>query len=264
MNIIFLFIALINLFSGTAYLWDQDRLVGEIRPEETIYYLYEPEGFVPIAQLRGEQIYYYHTDPLGTPEAMSDDQGRIVWQAKYGLFGAIEKYYVNKIDNPLRFQGQYFDRETGLHYNRYRYYHPTTGRFISQDPIGFEGGLNLYQYAPNPLNWVDPLGLMAKPGDCPPMGGPQTLEQRAADLVKRNNEKNRVSITHPSGRTNIDLQGKTHGNVPTPHVEEFKNNIIPRGPRVGEIGSRSKVGDTRPATAADLRIVDRFLKSQEK
>ncbi|EOI5716518.1 RHS repeat-associated core domain-containing protein [Cronobacter turicensis] len=63
---------------------------------------------------------------------------------------------------PLRYQGQYFDGETGLHYNRFRYYDPDAGRFISQDPIGLAGGINLYQYAPNPLVWVDPLGLKFK------------------------------------------------------------------------------------------------------
>ena len=59
----------------------------------------------------------------------------------------------------LRFQGQYFDAETGLHYNRFRYYDPDCGRFVSQDPIGLRGGVNLYQYAPNPVDWIDPLGL---------------------------------------------------------------------------------------------------------
>ncbi|WP_409281003.1 RHS repeat-associated core domain-containing protein, partial [Pseudomonas defluvii] len=63
------------------------------------------------------------------------------------------------IQNPLRFQGQYHDHETGLHYNRYRYYDPLVGRFISKDPIGYAGGLNLYVYAPNPIFWIDPLGL---------------------------------------------------------------------------------------------------------
>ena len=61
--------------------------------------------------------------------------------------------------NPIRFQGQYHDHETGLHYNRYRYYDPRVGRFISKDPISYAGGLNLYAYAPNPTGWVDPLGL---------------------------------------------------------------------------------------------------------
>ncbi len=61
--------------------------------------------------------------------------------------------------DPLRFQGQYFDAETGRHYNRHRYYDPEIAGFISQDPIGLAGGLNVYQYAPNPLSWIDPLGL---------------------------------------------------------------------------------------------------------
>jgi RHS repeat-associated protein len=63
---------------------------------------------------------------------------------------------------PLRFQGQYYDSETGLHYNRFRYYDPDTGRFVSQNPIGLQGGNNLYQYAANPSGWIDPLGLQAK------------------------------------------------------------------------------------------------------
>ncbi len=61
--------------------------------------------------------------------------------------------------NPLRFQGQQVDDETGLHYNRYRYYDPNSGRFVSKDPIGYAGGLNSYAYAPNPVVWIDPLGL---------------------------------------------------------------------------------------------------------
>jgi RHS repeat-associated protein len=64
---------------------------------------------------------------------------------------------------PLRLPGQYFDDETGLHYNLFRYYAPESGRFISQDPIGLAGGLNLYQYAPNPLSWIDPWGLAGSP-----------------------------------------------------------------------------------------------------
>ena len=66
-----------------------------------------------------------------------------------------------------RFQGQYHDHETGLHYNRYRYYDPRVGRFISKDPISYAGGLNLYAYAPNPVGWVDPLGL----APCPCLDG---------------------------------------------------------------------------------------------
>uniref|UniRef100_UPI003AA90DAC RHS repeat-associated core domain-containing protein n=1 Tax=Vibrio rumoiensis TaxID=76258 RepID=UPI003AA90DAC len=67
---------------------------------------------------------------------------------------------------PLRFQGQYYDEETGLHYNRHRYYSPDTGRFITVDPIGLAGGLNNYQYVKNPTGWVDPLGLVQCSASC--------------------------------------------------------------------------------------------------
>ena len=70
----------------------------------------------------------------------------------------------DKITNPIRFQGQYFDDESGLHYNRFRYYSPGQARFIHQDPIGLAGGINHYQYAPNHVNWVDPFGLLCKEG----------------------------------------------------------------------------------------------------
>ncbi|WP_438470119.1 RHS repeat-associated core domain-containing protein, partial [Vibrio vulnificus] len=71
---------------------------------------------------------------------------------------------VESVGNPLRFQGQYHDVETGLHYNLARYYDPRTGRFIHPDPIGLFGGINHYQYAPNPVMWVDPHSLCAKEG----------------------------------------------------------------------------------------------------
>jgi RHS repeat-associated protein len=72
------------------------------------------------------------------------------------------------LEQPFRFQGQQFDEETGLHYNRHRYYDPGIGRFVSQDPIGLRGGSNLFAYAPNPLGWVDPFGLAKKNSNCPP------------------------------------------------------------------------------------------------
>lgn len=86
---------------------------------------------------------------------------------------ANESLYAEPIELNLRFQGQYYDEETGLHYNRFRYYDPDVGRFVSQDPIGLEGGENLYQYAPNPSGWSDPLGLSKSrrckcTGGCPP------------------------------------------------------------------------------------------------
>lgn len=98
-------------------------------------------------------------------------------------------------------------------------------------------------------------------------GKVQSLTERAAELQQRLPSGNRASIPHPGGRLNVDLAGKPHhvkgvGDIPTPHVQEFRNNIIPSGPRAGQVGSRSQVGPTRPATARDLRTVDRWLKSE--
>ena len=111
---------------------------------------------------------WYHCDHLGTPQEMSDRNGQIVWSADHKAWGEIreqrsENAKQQGLSNPLRFQGQYHDHETGLHYNRYRYYDPRVGRFISKDPIGYAGGLNLFAYAPNPVGWVDPLGLAKSP-----------------------------------------------------------------------------------------------------
>ncbi len=91
----------------------------------------------------------------------------MVWLAKYKAWGRIHQLDRQDIEQPLRFQGQYEDEETGLFYSRHRHYDPDTARFLTQDPIGLNGGDNLYQYAPNPLTWVDPLGL-AKKNNCDP------------------------------------------------------------------------------------------------
>jgi RHS repeat-associated protein len=104
-------------------------------------------------------LYYLHTDPLNTPKVITDENQQIVWQADYMPFGQI-KITTDIIDNPLRFPGQYYDAESELHYNWHRYYDPSTGRYITSDPIGLQGGLNTYAYVmSNPLRWVDSLGL---------------------------------------------------------------------------------------------------------
>jgi RHS repeat-associated protein len=88
-----------------------------------------------------------------------DPTGQVHWAASYEAWGGIGKLHVNLIDNPIRLQGQYADQETGLYYNRNRYYAPAIGAFLSQDPLGLAAGLNVYNLAPNALGWVDPLGL---------------------------------------------------------------------------------------------------------
>ena len=118
----------------------------------------------------GIRIYHYHTDHLGTPQELTNALGEVVWLGYYNAWGELfdEKSFFNELDNlqvtakqlqPIRFQGQFFDTETSLHYNRFRYYDSDVGMFVSRDPIGLMGGDNVFAYAPNPIGWFDPLGL---------------------------------------------------------------------------------------------------------
>lgn len=138
---------------------------------EKTYSIYKDPLWNTVKQSQGfDDVWFYRCDHLGTPQEMSNQTGAIVWKAQYKAWGeckveqAKPDFFENSeiISNNIRFQGQYFDGETGLHYNRYRYYSPYVGRFISKDPIGLLGGFNVYSYAPNPNNWIDPLGLRSR------------------------------------------------------------------------------------------------------
>ncbi|MEJ8851922.1 RHS repeat-associated core domain-containing protein [Variovorax rhizosphaerae] len=113
-----------------------------------------------------EEIAFYQCDHLGTPQELTDHEGNIAWSASYKAWGEAKEVISEAakrsgLTNPIRFQGQYLDDETGLHYNRYRYYEPGSGQFTSSDPIRLTGGLNLHAYTKNPIGWIDPFGLAA-------------------------------------------------------------------------------------------------------
>jgi RHS repeat-associated protein len=112
-----------------------------------------------------EAIRYLHTDQLNTPRLATDAAQQVLWRWDGNAFGDSAPNQDPDGDGTLttvnlRYPGQYFDRETGLHYNWNRYYDPKTGRYVSSDPIGLDGGMNTYAYANlNPLRFTDPLGL---------------------------------------------------------------------------------------------------------
>ncbi|WP_339507046.1 RHS repeat domain-containing protein [Pseudomonas sp. EA_15y_Pfl1_P102] len=150
----------------TQFLWQGLRLLQETCGGGQQLYIYEPDSYAPLARVDRTDggkpsLYYFHTDQIGTPLEVTSAQGDLVWQARYKAWGEVERFEAQSVEQHLRFQGQYFDAETGLHYNTFRYYDPGVGRFTTQDPIGLLGGDNLYQYAVNPTGWVDPLGLNA-------------------------------------------------------------------------------------------------------
>jgi RHS repeat-associated protein len=160
-------------------------MIESKRGNKQALFLFEPRSFVPLATVQDNKTYWYQCDQVGAPQELTDREGNIVWAADYKVWGeaTLRKTgtdgsvrYARQpeppspvLEQPFRFQGQQFDEESGLHYNRYRYYDPGVGRFVSQDPIGLRGGSNLFAYAPNPLGWVDPFGLAKKQNNpnCP-------------------------------------------------------------------------------------------------
>src|SRR5262249_23579425 len=143
----------------TGFLWDGDVLLAELSADRSDEYVFAPDSHAPLCRFNGEVFGTYYNDHLGTPRELTDEQGRVVWSGAYDTYGRISRLQVSETTNQIRFQGQYEDPETGLYYNRFRYYDPDAGRYIHKDPVGLLGGLNPYTYTLNPINWIDPLGL---------------------------------------------------------------------------------------------------------
>ncbi|MCA8257283.1 DUF6531 domain-containing protein [Burkholderia sp. AU31624] len=146
------------------------RTAGANRPVSIREWIYYPGTFRPFAAIHCDlanesplygsgSFYFYQNDPNGAPVRMHDAGGDVVWEARYCSTGAVRG--VDRwVAQPIRLQGQYCDPESNLYYNRYRYFDPSTGSFISQDPLGLGGGDNPYQFSPNIFAWIDPLGLI--------------------------------------------------------------------------------------------------------
>ena len=181
-------------------------------PEAPITWLFEPESFAPLGKLVGGEHYGIVTDHLGTPTSMYDGAGQEVWGADIDTYGDLSNQRGARQACPFRWPGQYEDAETGLYYNRFRYYDCEAGEYVSQDPIRDVGGLRLityvmtsgfshtslgdlyqagssvFRYPGDPLTWVDPTGRVriltengvefnAYPG--PPAGGIEHLPLHA-------------------------------------------------------------------------------------
>ncbi|EUL86992.1 hypothetical protein P827_01495 [Enterobacter kobei] len=179
----------------TRFVWEGFRLLQEVHGDVPLTYVYsDQDSYDPLARIDGvdaPEIFWFHCQPNGTPERMTDIEGQVRWEGVNSAWGKLlreSETQVSGYSQNLRMQGQYLDRETGLHYNLFRYYDPDCGRFTQQDPIGLAGGINLYQYAPNALGWVDPWGLSrCSTGKKP---GPQ-LPGGIAEIFDKSVYKNR-------------------------------------------------------------------------
>jgi len=190
----------------TQYALSGLQMVGETsdsHPDAVVQYIYTENSDEPLARVdsHGEHadIFWYHTELNGLPDSVTDSNGDTVWRGTSSAWGrSLRESTPVNWDTPqnLRFQGQYLDRETGLHYNTFRYYDPAGGCYTQMDPIGLNGGTNLYQYAPNPIKWIDSLGLHDILAD--------------TDLVCRAGTCNAGQFENGSGVT-IDSDGKLSG-----------------------------------------------------
>ncbi|EOC1319541.1 RHS domain-containing protein [Cronobacter turicensis] len=148
--------------------WQGLQLAGEQsdrEPDHYVQYVYTEGSYEPLARVDSVfddcEIYWYHTELNGLPERVTDVNGQTVWRGQFSTWGETERELSVpqwQVPQNLRFQGQYLDRESGLHYNLFRYYDPVSGRYTQMDPIGLAGGINTYAYTPNPLVYIDPLG----------------------------------------------------------------------------------------------------------
>ena len=220
----------------TRFVWEGFRLLQEVHGDVPLTYVYsDQDSYDPLARIDGvdaPEIFWFHCQPNGTPERMTDSEGQVRWEGVNSAWGKLlreSETQVSGYSQNLRMQGQYLDRETGLHYNLFRYYDPDCGRFTQQDPIGLNGGLNLYSYAPNPIVWTDPLGLT------PCKGLPST--RRAGGTGKHYDPVNGqgLYVLHDGkniiyvGRGDAPARLNSHANTPgKSHLEQltiFDNNL---------------------------------------
>ena len=203
-----------------------NRYVGSVLTpysEDFKTWLFEEESFVPLALIQDGKAYSIVCDQLGTPTEAYDEEGKEVWYRRLDMNGKIleetqpglnpEGY----VSIPFLFQGQYYDYETGLAYNRFRYYDPELGRYISEDPIGLAGGIKLYGYVENCHICYDLFGLAkANGGNAPRHGGfhhnrviDEHIECLKKDITIKNIRKNQQQVDNKGnvvGKNRPDIQ----------------------------------------------------------
>ena len=163
----------------TVYHWDRERLIAEVLPDGRVrvYVYLHVQARVPFLFIEYDNLdadpqtgrrYYIFTNQIGCPVLITDDLHQVIWRATVEAYGRASVHPNSRIEFHLRFPGHYFDEETGLHYNRHRYYSPELGRYLQSDPIDIDGGINIYAYTKCPLVEVDmdgcacPLGPLTE------------------------------------------------------------------------------------------------------
>ncbi|MGW7135597.1 putative T7SS-secreted protein [Streptomyces xanthophaeus] len=150
-------------FETTHFTWDGTTLCEQTTEDITL--TWDHAGLRPLAQTErrkdstDERFFAIVTDLIGTPTELVDESGELAWRTRTTLWGTTTWTRGATAYTPLRFPGQYFDPESGLHYNHFRYYDPESARYLSQDPLGLVPAPNPATYVNNPQTWTDPRGL---------------------------------------------------------------------------------------------------------
>ncbi|WP_456294074.1 DUF6531 domain-containing protein [Streptomyces globisporus] len=158
------------------FTWDGDTLCEQTTSTtgspDSVALTWDHDGVKPVTQVErrlvdqaevDSRFFAIITDLVGTPRELVDEQGEVAWRTRSALWGATSWNRDADAYTPLRFPGQYFDPESGLHYNRHRHYDPESGRYLSPDPLGLTPAPNAVTYVDDPTLWIDPLGLAGCP-----------------------------------------------------------------------------------------------------
>ncbi|EPR8450749.1 TPA: RHS repeat protein, partial [Pseudomonas aeruginosa] len=230
--------------SITTYLYGPDgQLLGEAehdgsgRKLRAQYYLWLDS--LPLATIDADYdaqgkvgnptLLYLHGDHLDTPRLATDASGQIAWQWQSDAFGRGEALSQGSTQVNLRFSGQYYDAESGLHYNYFRDYDPQTGRYVESDPIGLRGGLNTYGYVMgNPLRYIDPTGESIAIVEALVVGA---VIVGGAMIIN--------SLGNPAGQ---DSQGgDNYGVIPDWHNPDYTGPIAPEAPSEMAKGGKQNI-----------------------
>ncbi|EEI3462224.1 RHS repeat protein [Salmonella enterica subsp. salamae] len=176
----------------TWYGWEGDRLTTVQTQQRRVQTVYAPGSFTPLLRVETENTELAKTRHRGLPLALISPDNTVAWRAEYDEWGnQLSEDNPAQLEQLIRLPGQQYDEESGLYYNRHRYYNPGQGRYITQDPAGLEGGWNPYTYPLNPVMNIDPLGLWQD--DSMEQSGPSWFiadpmekyrQQAAIDLTK--------------------------------------------------------------------------------
>ncbi|MVX35278.1 RHS repeat-associated core domain-containing protein, partial [Myroides sp. LoEW2-1] len=184
------------------------KLCKVTEPTDSITtWLYEVNSFVPCGKIKDGESFSIVSNYLGTPEYMYDATGDLVWHGTLDIYGRIDMKVGKRMDCPFRYQGQYDDLESGLYYNRFRYYSPDMGMYVSQDPIKFLAGIKFYPYVEDSNIDYDSLGLISEGKFGTFKGTKNTLDEVGNGIQRHHlNQTGVFNFDRDSGRV-IGLEG---------------------------------------------------------